>query len=212
MKMKRLLVTAVFALVFITTSAQAADKGKGMYFSGNLGVSILSDADNEALGIVIETSYDPGFNIGGAFGYNYGSVRAEGEITYRSNDADTLSVLGVPFPADGEESAISFMVNGYYDFHSANSSMVPYLGGGIGVASVDANISAIGIPLVDDSATIFAYQFMAGLGFNINPTTTLTVGYRYFATSGLEFTDPTGLTFDSEYQSHDFTFGARFMF
>jgi opacity protein-like surface antigen len=208
--MKRLILTAIFALVFITTSAQAADKG--MYVSGNLGVSILSDADNEALGIVIESSYDPGFNIGGAIGYNYGSVRAEGEIIYRRNDADELSVFGLSAPADGEVSAISFMVNGYYDFHSANSSMVPYLGGGLGAASVDLDISALGVPLGDDSATVFAYQFMAGLGFNISPTTTLTAGYRYFATSDPEFTDPTGIKFDSEYQSHEFTFGARFMF
>jgi opacity protein-like surface antigen len=208
--MKRFIVLAIFALVFITTSAQAADKG--MYFSGNLGVSILSDADNEQLGIVLESSYDPGLNIGGAIGYNFGSVRAEGELTYHSNDIDEISAFGIGAPGDGTVSAISFMVNGYYDFHRENSSLVPYLGGGIGFANVDADMSVFGIQFADDSATVFAYQFMAGLGFNINPKTTLTAGYRYFATSDPEFNDTTGFPFDSEYQAHEFNFGVRFAF
>ena len=38
--MKRFILMAIFALVFITTSAHAADKG--MYVSGNLGLSIAS--------------------------------------------------------------------------------------------------------------------------------------------------------------------------
>ena len=208
--MKRYLVTAIFALVFITTSAHAADKG--MYFSGNLGLSILSDADNEQLGVVLESSFDPGFNIGVAIGYDYGSVRAEAEIAYHRNDVDEVSVLGFGFPGDGEVSAISFMVNGYYDFGSENSSVVPYLGGGIGIANIDADVSILGLQFVDDNATVFAYQFMAGLGFNIGPTTTLTAGYRFFATSDPEFDDVAGFPFDSEYLAHEFNVGVRVAF
>jgi opacity protein-like surface antigen len=208
--MNRFIVTAIVALVFITTSAHAADKG--MYFSGNAGLSILSDADNEQFGVVLESSYDPGFNVGGAIGYNYGSARAEAEIAYHRNDVDEVSAFGIGVPGDGTVSALSFMVNGYYDFHSGNSPWVPYLGGGIGVANVDADISVIGLQFVDDSATVFAYQLMAGLGFNINPTTTLTMGYRYFGTTDPEFDDVFGVPFDSEYQAHEFNLGVRVAF
>jgi len=221
--MKKIIILfAIFSLVFITTTAQAAEKG--MYFSGNLGFSLLSDSDNEwpcSPGCTFETSHDLGFNIGGAIGYNYGNIRAEGEIAYHSNDADEFVFSGFPAASgDGSVSAISFMVNGYYDFQIQNSSMVPYLGGGMGVANISADYNVntgtpFGNPFVDDSDTVFAYQFMAGLGFNINPTTTLTAGYRYFATTDPEFIDSTGIlpnNFKSEYQSHEFTFGARFMF
>jgi len=212
--MKRLLVMAVFALVFITTSAQA--ENKGMYFSANAGVS--SD-DEYPSGSAFETSYDPGFNISGAIGYDYGNIRAEGEIAYHSNDVDESSLLsGIVSNADGTISALSFMVNGYYDFHTQNFSLVPYLGVGIGVAHVNTDFSVSGIPFspfVDDSDTVFAYQFMAGFGVKVSPTITLTGGYRYFATTEPEFNDSTGIpptNFDSEYRNHEVNFGVRVMF
>jgi len=209
--MKRLIVVAVLALVFITTSAHAADKG--MYVAGNLGISLLSDADVEQSGFpTVEASFDLGFNIGGAIGYDYGNIRAEGEITYRRNDIDEISVLGFIFPAGGDVSSLGFMVNGYYDFHSANSPVAPYLGVGIGLANVMVDASIGGIPLLDDDAWVFAYQFMAGIGYEISPTTALTVGYRYFQTSDASFPDPGFPDVEVDAQSHEFNFGVRVMF
>jgi opacity protein-like surface antigen len=214
--MKRFFIIAVFALFFITTSAQA--ENKRMYFSGNAGVSFLFDSDDEYPGVpggAFETSYDPGFNIAGAVGYDYGNIRAEGEIAYRSNDVDESSLPGIVSPANGSVSALSFMVNGYYDVHTPNFSLVPYIGGGIGVAHVNADFSVSGVPsspFVDDSATVFAYQFMAGFGVKVSPTITLTGGYRYFATTEPEFDDSTGIpptNFESEYRNHEVNFGVR---
>jgi len=53
---------------------------------------------------------------------------------------------------------------------------------------------------------------MAGVGFNISSKTTLTVGYRYFATTNPEFDDLSGVPFDSEYQSHNINVGIRIAF
>ena len=175
--MKRLLVMAIFALVFITASAQAADKG--MYVSGIAGLSLVPELDQEISGTrVFETDFDPGIKIAGALGYDFGTLRAEVEIGYLTNEAnDALAVGFGSGPVEGDVSVLSFMVNGYYDIHTPNFSLVPYLGVGIGGASIDAIIIA---PLltpsqvVDDSATVFAYQFMAGLGWNVRPTITLT--------------------------------------
>jgi len=212
--MKRFILTAILALVFITTSAHAADKG--MYLSGNLGLSIASDSDLSVLGVDIgEISFDPGITIGGAIGYDYGNIRAEGEIAYHFWDMDELTVSGIlpgcpcTGPIDGDASALSFMVNGYYDFPVANSSIAPYLGGGIGFANVEAGFS--GLP--DDSDLVFAYQIMAGIGFEINPSTTLTLGYRYFATTDPGFDSGVpGVDLEATVASHDFSLGARFMF
>ena len=133
-------------------------------------------------------------------------------MAYHRNDVDSISAGAASAPGDGTVSALSIMANGYYNFGSGKPFLVPYLGIGAGYAMVDADESVLGFQFVDDSATVFAYQFMAGLGFNISSNTTLTVGYHYFVTSDPEFEDTTGVPFDSEYQSHDFTVGVRITF
>ena len=73
--MNRLLVSAVLVLFFLASSAHASDRE--MYFSGNLGISLLSDANNDQVGVVLESGYDPGFNAGGAIGYDFGDFRVD---------------------------------------------------------------------------------------------------------------------------------------
>ena len=211
--MKRLLVMTVFTLVLITTSAQAGDKGQ--YVSFNLGLSLASDSDLSVVGVDIGTiSFDPGFNIGGALGYNYGNIRAEFEISYHALDMDKLSIpLAIPpcpcsGSVDGDASALSFMMNGYYDFHSANNPWVPYFGGGVGGAKVTADLGLGG----DDSDTVFAYQLMAGLGLNINRFATLTLSYRYFATADPGFDIGVGTDLEATVASHEFNLGVRATF
>jgi opacity protein-like surface antigen len=219
--MKRFILVAVFTLTFMTTSAQAADKG--MYVSGNLGLSLVSDLDLNVTGFptFATTSLDPGFRIGGALGYDFGAFRAEGEIAYFLNDMDegTSVFLPASSPADGDVSVLSFMANGYYDFHISNSSLVPYVGVGLGFANIDVDVthpSISSLALADDNDTVFAYQFMAGLGYNISPTVTLTADYRYFRTTSPEFSCGPALAcagdLETDYSNHSFNFGARFMF
>jgi len=194
--MKRFILTAVLALVFIATSAHAADKG--MYVSGNLGVSLAADSNFSVSGVdVFEISLDTGFNIGGALGYDYGQFRAEFEIAYHAWDTDKGTIPGVidgvvipscpcTGPVDGDASALSFMVNWYYDFPVVNLPVSPYLGLGIGGAIVTGDITVLG---GDDSDLAFAYQIMAGIGFEINPLANLTVGYRFFSHRGPRSSD-----------------------
>ena len=213
--MNRLLAIAGLAFVFTATTAHA----EGNYFSGNLGVSMATDTTLSVSGVEFaEISFDPGLNIGGAFGYDYGKGRIEFEIAYRGWDMDTFTipgvVAGVVIPGcpcsgtqPGDASALSFMVNGYYDFHSADSPLAPYLGAGIGFASINADLG-LG---ADESATVFAYQLMAGIGYDINPTTVLTVGYRYFGTTDPEFVS-LGIPINATIAANEFNVGVRFGF
>ena len=85
--MKRLITLIFTALVFIATPVQAADEDgmnlpcciKGMYFSGNIGATFLADSDFRFLGAeVVQTSHDPGFNIGGAYcQWNFGLLNVD---------------------------------------------------------------------------------------------------------------------------------------
>ena len=216
--MKRLLAIAVFALIFITTSAQAADKK--WYVSGDLGFSMASDSDLSILGVdFAEVTFDPGFNIAGALGYDYGSIRAEFELAYHAWGLDEATIpgiiAGVPIPGcpcsgpiEGDVGIFSYMVNGYYDFQIGDSSIVPYLGGGFGGAYVKGDLG-----LGDsDYDAVFAYQLMAGIGYEINSLTILTLGYRYFATTDPGFDLGIGADLEATVESHDFNLGVRLMF
>jgi hypothetical protein len=91
--MKHFILMAVFALVFITTSAQAADKG--LYVSGIGGVSLVPKLDQEISGArVFETDFDLGSKFAGALGYDYGALRAEVEFGYVTNDANDGDAVG----------------------------------------------------------------------------------------------------------------------
>lgn len=173
--------------------------------------------------------------MGAAAGYDFGMWRAEFEIAYRQNDLDKIKAVvsqdigngpinGEPIPtqvvpgtsvsinADGDVSALSFMVNGYFDWQNP-SPLTPYLGAGIGFARVSMNdLKVEGVRLVDDSDTVFAYQLAAGVGWEFMPNLTLDLGYRYFATADPEFRDVEGDTFESEYKSHNLMLGLRIGF
>jgi len=193
--MKRLLMTLIVVSVFMATSAHAA-AGK-MYFAGSAAFSIPMDIDVD---VDEEVSFDPGFNITGAVGYDLGVYRVEGEIGYRAFDVDEFTISGVPIPIDGDVSAITFMANGYYDYDMGNSPLTPYVGLGLGLVYSDVELNSPLGTFSDDDID-GAYQVMVGIGYEISPTTVLTAGYRFF---GIMESDPLMI--------HDFSVGARFMF
>lgn len=162
-----------------------------------------------------ELSTDTGFGIAGFAGYRFGNgFRGEIELAFRQNDLDQITLndpfgvlIGIPVagsaPVSGDLSSLAVMVNGYYDI-ATSSALVPYLGLGIGLASVTLDSSDL---LVDDSDTVFAFQARAGLSLAVTPTFALFGGYTFFVT-----TDPTIAGTDLEYRSHNFEIGARFGF
>jgi opacity protein-like surface antigen len=189
--MKRFLMTMICAAVFMATSAQAAN-GK-LYFAGTAALGIASDLEEQG----VEVSFDPGWSITGAVGYDFGKFRVEGEIGYRTVDIDEVSIPGFPpVSLDGDASALTFMANGYYD-HDMGSPLTPYVGFGIGLADTDVEI--VGVSVGGD--TEFAYQFMVGAGYEVAPNVVLTGGYRFF-----------GIADSGAPDSHEFNLGARFMF
>ncbi|MBV8938755.1 MAG: outer membrane beta-barrel protein [Alphaproteobacteria bacterium] len=104
---------------------------------------------------------------------NMGDWRLEGEIGYHTFGGDS-----------GYKDAhyYSYMGNLYYDIGGWNMGMAknlqitPYLGAGLGDATVDKS----------GHSNSFAYQGMAGLNFTSAsmPNVDWSLGYRYFATSG----------------------------
>ena len=207
--MKHIIGLVIGVLVlFISTQvwAQVQVQPQGMYLSGNIGFGIRPDADISGSGGPFSPfENDPAFVVNGAIGVELNpTIRIEGEIGLHANTADQGGT-GI----DWTFTTVSFMGNGYIDFPMP-SPFRPYLGAGLGFAVVNVE-EDIGFT-ADDSDLVAAFQLMAGIGYEISPKATLTFGYRYFTTSDPSFVLPFSGTFETEFTSHDFLFGARFRF
>jgi opacity protein-like surface antigen len=202
--MKRILGLVIGILVLLLAAqVWAQSRPQSLYLSGNLGFGIRPDSDISISTFPFEN--DPAFVINGAIGVELNPmIRAEGEIGFHLNSADQGGT-GV----DWTFRTISFMGNGYFDIPT-NSPLRPYVGAGLGFALVELEGENFGLT-ADDSDLVGAFQLMAGVGFDISPRATLTFGYRYFTTTDPGFNSGFG-SFDTEYTSHDFLFGARFRF
>jgi opacity protein-like surface antigen len=229
---------AVVAVLAHAGAAQAADYGiysdpmpsapAGWYFSGFGGVNWLKDTvfdiDDGVIGIVsVDNDYDAGFVAGGAVGYDMGDMagpvglRLEAEFSYRDNDVKSHSVNGGPpnelGAALGSTSVFAGMANMLFDVDTGTPISL-YGGGGIGVANVAFDghgVDGIGVVL-DDDDTVFAWQLIAGAGYEIMPGLVADLQYRYFRADGVSLTseDTFGpVSASTDYESQSVMMGLR---
>ncbi len=228
-KFKLALIAATSAIA-ITSGAYAADasdagaastggyaQGSGWYVSGSTGLAFLENAHNKANGYSFDSSpSNPGFDVTGAIGKEFGNgFRAEGELGYRQIGLDHLTFYGGGFgsgSAGGDANALSVMGNGYFDFDTG-TRFKPYVGAGIGFARVALDdVTVNGRSVVDDSDVDFAYQAMAGVGYQVNTKGTLFLGYRYFAVDDPAFNAAAGGQIKGEMATHNIEVGYRLAF
>ncbi len=198
-------VLSVFWLFgILAVGLTVAPVGAETYLSGNIGFSSPSDADLKDGDDRGELKFDDGFAVTGALGHTLGSTaRVELELGYRDNDIDQVTISGLGAVAGrGEMTTISLMGNAYYDFATA-ASFTPFVGAGVGVANVKAEVDSIG----SETDNVFAYQLVAGGSLGVTPNLSVDLQYRYFATA-----DPDFDGVESEYHTHNLMFGLRLTF
>jgi len=163
-------------------------------------------------------SFDTGWSLGAVAGYNFGTWRLEGEYAYRSNDGSatvSAGTSGVSETGGGDTVTNALMLNAFYDFRMVSPTVYPYLGAGMGFAWVDQEVTTPSFR-VDDSDTVFAYQFIAGIGFDLSKAFTMALDYRYFATADPSYsyntTTGTSGSFNSESKSSNVMLTLRFNF
>ena len=109
------------------------------------------------------------------------------------------------------------MANVDYDFDTG-SRWVPYVGGGLGVATISVDTETdTGTSLVDDSDTVFAYQVGAGIGYEFpleeGRSITVSLDWRYFGTQAPTFKgDVSGDDFEATINGHDIGIGLIYGF
>lgn len=215
---KQLFVSALLAALLLSTAAHAQDRWPRWYVGLSGGVTYLQDSDLDGT-TSGDVSFDNGWSGNVQLGYlpafgggALNNLRFEGEVGYRSNDADTLRFGGTGGSASDNISATTYMVNALYDI-DMGTPYKPYVGAGIGVA--DLKLKARNAAATFDSGdSAFAWQLLAGVGFApaSTPNVEWDLGYRFLRAESVEFTSNTGVNVDADYDSHSVEAGAKFRF
>lgn len=231
MNIKRSLVaiSALIGMAAIPAVSFAAPASPGGYMSAFLGASVPQDTNvtisefNPVTTKDARTQFDPGINIGGTGGYDFGFFRLEGEMSYKRGEITTVTEqsFGTRYVnAEGYIGAFAMMVNGFFDLHN-ESPVAPYVGGGIGLASVhlsdtrgvDANAGTLNNHVFrSDDDNVFAYQAGAGIEVSLNKRLSLDLGYRYFGTSRASFRNDWPNSTELKLESHNAAVGLRLRF
>lgn len=206
--MKKTLLTACAAAAFslFAANAQAADvapapESNGFYVSLFGGASFLENIDTTQHYDFSPSSPDydytletkTGYILGGTIGMRvWDPLRAEVEVSYARWGADSYSGKadngGSRFNdgASGHVSATYLLANVWYDIDTG-TSFTPYVGGGAGVAWVDASTKFSNDYGYTDGGLGFAFQGGAGVTFDLTENIALDVGYRFKGIPNVNF-------------------------
>ncbi|MFO1084637.1 MAG: OmpA family protein [Reyranellaceae bacterium] len=172
--MKKALVAAA-AMMVLPVAAQAQSPAPGVYIGAEGGLNwLLNFSANTNLApnfATVSVTPQTGWVVGGVIGYDFVGPRVELEGVYRQNQLN----IGVPNTAiNNKVGQLGIMANLLYDFMPA-SVITPYIGAGAGVGFVDSNQSL--------GSTVFAYQGIIGLAWNVDTNFRVALDGRYYGTS-----------------------------
>ena len=214
------LAVAALALAGLATSAQAADElsldNRSGFYVGAKGGYVITSGSIEETSRGFDLTPDKAYLAAGQVGYNMGAFRVEVEAVYAwtsGSDSGSGTFNGiiegtqVTADVDVDYEAIAPMVNVFYDFTLADR-LTGYVGGGVGAvftstdasADITVNDRVISLEASNDDSGL-AYQFMAGVGYQIADKVTLTLGYRAF-----------GQTIETSFWLNTIEAGVRFDF
>lgn len=199
-----------------------AFRAVGFYVGARAGAGWANDTSFAIAGpSLVENGYDIGLT-GSVFAgleipdlYMGAGVRLEGELGASRFAVDTHTVAGAPVTAAnsfGSTDVFSGMVNVYVDY--GLGAFRPFIGGGMGVGRVTLDHHGVttALNVMDDTQNAFAWQAMAGLGFELTSSFTIEAMVRYQDISDVELVSSIGSTSDIDLSSTQVLLGARFSF
>jgi opacity protein-like surface antigen len=159
------------------------------YVGASAGFVIPSDL-HASFGGGLAGSGDFSFNSGAAgtgfIGYHFNDMLAgEAELSVASADADkfsgTINGDSIVAPIDGSLTTVLLFGNVIYKPLGVRAAFSPYIGGGIGFASIDDSINTVGGANVAStgSETDFAANFLVGMDFAVVDRWSVGARYRF---------------------------------
>ena len=175
---KALIAAAALVALPMASQAQSLQPG-GFYIGAEGGLNWLMNFNaSTPIAATPNATVTPnmGWLAGGMIGYDFIGPRVELEGVYRANTGTiNLPTVG---SFGGFVNQVAIMANVLYDFN-AGGMIVPYLGAGAGIAFLTAGDNNGG----SSNATAFAYQAIAGLGWNVDSTFRVNLEGRYYGTT-----------------------------
>ncbi len=185
------------------------------------------------------TEFETGVFIAGAAGLDWGFVRTELEVGFQDADVsghqnviaaglalanEDAAVLIPNSPSIGTDVAtlgadgrgqvdqLTAFGNVIFDIEFDRPFSV-YVGGGAGIMNVDVTYEPSLTTIVEDEKTVFGYQALAGVSFNVSDELDWTIGYRFRMSEDVEV-DTTLFpgTLEIENRSSNFELGLRYKF
>ncbi|KKC24617.1 outer membrane protein, partial [Sphingomonas sp. SRS2] len=159
-----------------------------------------------------------GYDVDAVLGYDFGMIRLEEEITFKSARVKSITTgpartpanaggIGAPpgvYPdASGKTTALGVMVNALFDFGD-DDGLSFYAGGGAGIAGVKLeNYNVSGDDFIDFKlAKRFAWQAIAGVRYAVGPNLDVGVKYRYYTITKVRPYDVATARYDGKWRSH----------
>jgi OmpA-OmpF porin, OOP family len=200
---------AVLSVALLESASHG--EGEGPYLAGQAGMflPLESAVTLEPAGLEGRLSYNPGFLLTAAGGYEFGNgLRGEAELNFRRLRADKLYSSGAPVQVDAGIWSYGAMANVYYDIRTA-SAVTPFLGAGLGfvVARYGRGSSGGSTLWAAGQDQSLAYQGCAGFAVALNDRTSLDFAYRHYATPALHFD-----SIHSQYKGINLSTGIRYRF
>ncbi|HEX7538822.1 MAG TPA: outer membrane beta-barrel protein [Syntrophales bacterium] len=213
-RLKVALPVVLAAVIFLTGAGYAQSYGPSspLYFGVFGGYVAPQDMTwtSKVTGVSADLALDSSGMMGLKMGYILPQARAlafELEWNYMFNQTIPSQVVsGVR--ESGEVALNNFLVNVILRY--PEGKIHPYVGGGIGASSMYLqNTESIGgrvVNVADETATGFAWQFLAGVNVDLAPNLSADLTYRYFGTN------PGFSLIDVDYRTQAITFGLNFHF
>lgn len=213
--MKKVSVILVLALFVMSGSAWAGMNENPWYVKIAGGYVIPFEDYDEERANATEWAFDNGFSGHASVGYEWGTWGIELEGNYKTLDADfrTTKATAVETATSGDQTHLSGMVN-LFAILMADKPISTYFGGGIGMTQIEwDNVLPTGGTAIDDSDTVFTWQLIAGVSFDINQNIALELDYRYVRPGDIELNDTAATFYDFNNQHlHNITLGFKFRF
>lgn len=180
--MKKHLSIFAFILILFPVAAHAVDMPPNFYADLEMGAGMPNDTHLKFTNTGVDGDFptDTGLAIAGAIGYHVMPwLRVEGEIGHLGGNLGSGNIAGIPIsPTQASVDAMTYMANVFYDWQNT-SRFTPYIGFGLGAATVSTGTPS-SYPIQSNSSdTVFAWQAGVGTSYKIVDNWSAVVDWRY---------------------------------